>query len=155
MIKRLTRHGNSYALIIDKAILELLGISPQSPLELSTDGRSLQVRRIDEPVVREPPRRGTRPTLRTIRRHRDAILEIAERHGARDVRVFGSVARGSARSGSDVDFLVKMDQDRSLMDRAAMMQEIEALLGCKVDIVNERALNRLIRDGVLEEGIPL
>ncbi|MHC4274691.1 MAG: AbrB/MazE/SpoVT family DNA-binding domain-containing protein, partial [Planctomycetota bacterium] len=88
MIKRLTKHGNSYALIIDRAILELLNIAPDAQLEISTDGQALLIRRFDKPhdPARGQPRRA-KPRLRDLRRHRDAILELAGRHGARNVRV--------------------------------------------------------------------
>ncbi len=156
MIKRLTRHGNSFALIIDRAILELLNITPDAELEISTDGQALLIERFD--AARDQAhgeRRRARPTLRDLRRHREAILELAARHGARNVRVFGSVVRGKSRPDSDVDLLVEMDPDRSLIDRTALMHEIEDLLGYKVDVVNERALNPVIRDHVLREGIAL
>jgi predicted nucleotidyltransferase len=156
MIKRLTRHGNSYALIIDRAILELLNIAPDAQLEISTDGQALLIERLDAaPDSAHGKRRRAKPTLRDLRRHRDAILELAARHGARNVRVFGSVVRGKARPNSDVDLLVDMEPERSLIDRTALMQEIEDLLGYKVDVVNERSLNRLIRDRVLQEGVAL
>jgi len=59
---------------------------------------------------------------------RDAILDAATRHGASDVRVFGSVARGEESSDSDIDLLIKLDPDRSLLDQIALQQELSALL---------------------------
>ena len=94
-------------------------------------------------------------SLEFILDRRRTILEIAGRHGARNVRIFGSVVRGQETVQSDVDFLVTMDQGRSLIDHAALMQELEEILGCRVDVVSERALHRHIRDRVLGEAIPL
>ena len=94
-------------------------------------------------------------TLDDVRRRRSEILRAAARHGARDVRLFGSVVRGEAGEESDVDLLVRMEQGRSLLDRIELIQELEDMLHCKVDVVNERALHRLLRDRVLAEGIPL
>ncbi|MCS6938434.1 MAG: nucleotidyltransferase domain-containing protein, partial [Roseiflexus sp.] len=79
------------------------------------------------------------PTLaELVREKRAEILAIAAKHGARNVRVFGSVARGDADAQSDVDFLVEFDLDRSLFDHAALLLELQELLGCPVDVVNER-----------------
>ena len=94
-------------------------------------------------------------TLNDIQRRRADILRLAAEHGARDVRLFGSVVRGEAGEGSDVDLLVRMEQGRSLLDRIELIQALEDMLHCKVDVVNERALHRLLRDRVLAEGIPL
>ena len=69
-----------------------------------------------------------------LRSKRTKILQIAARHGARKVRVFGSVARGSARRGSDVDFLVEMEEGRSLLDHAALILDLERLLKRPVDV---------------------
>jgi hypothetical protein len=86
---------------------------------------------------------------------REEILQIAARHGAHHVRVFGSVVRGEAGENSDVDFLVRLDDDRSLIDHIALAQDLEDFFGCKVDVVTEDALHRLVRDRVLAEAVPL
>jgi hypothetical protein len=83
------------------------------------------------------------------------ILRLADRHGASEVRIFGSVARGEAGSDSDVDLLVKLAPGRSLLDHVALWQDLEDLLGRKVDLVSEKALHRLIRDQILKEAVPL
>jgi len=83
------------------------------------------------------------------------ILRIAETHGASAVRVFGSAARGAAGPHSDVDLLVRMEPGRSLLDHVALWQALEDLLGCRVDVVSENALHRLIRQQVLQEAVPL
>jgi predicted nucleotidyltransferase len=86
---------------------------------------------------------------------RDEILRIAASHGARDVRVFGSLARGEARSDSDIDILVKLDPGRSLLDIIAIKQDLEDLLGCDVDVVTEAAISPYIREEVLREAVSL
>ena len=86
---------------------------------------------------------------------RTDILRLADRHGATEVRIFGSVARGEAGPDSDVDLLVKMAPERSLLDHVALWQDLEDLLGRKVDLVSEKALHRLMRDQILKEAVPL
>jgi predicted nucleotidyltransferase len=86
---------------------------------------------------------------------RDEILKIAEKYGAQNVRLFGSIARGEADEKSDVDLLVEMKPGRSLFDMGGMLMELETLLGCKVDIVTERGLKKRIREKVLKEAVPL
>ena len=92
---------------------------------------------------------------RELKAKRTDILRLAGRHGATDERIFGSVARGEAGSDSDVDFLVKMAPERSLLDHVALWQDLEDLLGRKVDLVSEKALHRLMRDQILKEAVPL
>jgi len=86
---------------------------------------------------------------------RKKILQIAARHGARKVRVFGSVARGEARRGSDVDFLVDMEEGRSLLDHAALILDLERLLKRPVDVASERGLRQPLRKEVLRDAIAL
>ena len=90
-----------------------------------------------------------------IKNHRDEILVIAGKYGIHNVRVFGSVARGEQSEDSDLDLVVTMDKDRSLLDRIGFMQDVEDLLHIKVDVVNENALHELIRESVLQEGVEL
>jgi predicted nucleotidyltransferase len=94
-------------------------------------------------------------TLSDIKQKREDILRIAYSHGADQVRLFGSIARGTAGPFSDLDILVRMKPDSSLLDRIALMQDLEDLLHIKVDVVNEKALHKAIRQTVLQEGIPL
>jgi predicted nucleotidyltransferase len=91
----------------------------------------------------------------TLRRKREEILRITERYGARNVRVFGSVARGENDEQSDVDFLVRIESGVTLLKHAAMVRELEALLGCKVDVVSESGLRPRMRERVLKEAAPL
>jgi hypothetical protein len=90
-----------------------------------------------------------------LSRYREQILQAATRHGAHDVRVFGSVARGEAGAGSDVDFLVDLDPDRSLFDLGGLLMDLQDLLGCRIDVVTEQGLHWYIRDRVLKEAVPL
>lgn len=86
---------------------------------------------------------------------RAEILETASRHGARKVRIFGSVARGEDDEKSDIDFLVEMEPGKSLLDHAALLLDLEKLLGCKVDVLTEKGLKARIRERVLREARPL
>lgn len=86
---------------------------------------------------------------------REEILRIAAEHGAYNVRIFGSVARGEATAESDVDFLVDIEVDRNLLDRIALIQDLEALLGRKVDVAKVKNLHECIRSKVLQEAVSL
>ena len=86
---------------------------------------------------------------------REDILHIAARHGARNVRIFGSVARGEADEKSDIDVLVDMEPGRSLLDMGGLLMDLQGLLGRKVDVATEKGLRDRIRDRVLNEAIPL
>lgn len=90
-----------------------------------------------------------------LREKRTEILRVAASHGARKVRIFGSVARGEAGPESDLDFLIDLEPGRSLLDHAALLLELEAILGCKVDVVTERGLRTRIRERVLQEAVAL
>jgi predicted nucleotidyltransferase len=90
-----------------------------------------------------------------IKAHRKEILSIAKSHGARDIRVFGSTARGDAGTESDVDFLVEFEEGRSLLDHAALLVDLEALLGRKVDVATMSSLKNRVRERVLKEAVRL
>lgn len=92
---------------------------------------------------------------RLLEEHRAKILELAASHGASNVRVFGSFARGEGTPASDLDLLVTMEQERSLLDVVGLKQDIEDLLLRPVDVVTEPALSPYIRDLVLAEATPL
>lgn len=86
---------------------------------------------------------------------REEILSLAAKHGAFNVRVFGSVAREEERSDSDVDFLVEMESHRSLLDQVGLVQDLEDLLGRKVDVATETGLREHFRARILKDAIPL
>ena len=90
-----------------------------------------------------------------VREKRGEILRIAAEHGAREVRIFGSVARGETGPESDVDFLVELEAGRSLLDLGGLQMELESLLGCRVDVVTVRGLKARIRERVLREAVPV
>lgn len=90
-----------------------------------------------------------------LREKRQEILTIAAKHGAYNVRLFGSVARGEADERSDVDILVELGQGRSLLDLGGLLMDLETLLDRRVDVVTERGLRQRIRDRVLHEAVPL
>jgi predicted nucleotidyltransferase len=83
------------------------------------------------------------------------ILRIAAAHGAAQVRVFGSRARGEAREQSDLDLLVTLESGRSLLDLVAIKQDLEEALHLQVDVVTERGLSPHMRDAVLAEAVRL
>ena len=94
-------------------------------------------------------------TLDTIRREkRTEIVRLGELYGARNIRVFGSVARGDNHETSDVDLLVEMDQGRTLFDLAGFVADVQDLLGVHVDVVTVGGL-RYLRTRVLAEAIPI
>ena len=86
---------------------------------------------------------------------RREILRLAQAHGAHNVRIFGSVARGEARPESDVDFLVEMDSGRSLLDLIELSQDLETLLQCKVDILTDQGLSPYLEQRIHAEAVPL
>jgi predicted nucleotidyltransferase len=95
-------------------------------------------------------------TLETLRvEWREEILRLAERHGARSLRVFGSVARGEANENSDLDLLVAWEPGRSLLDHAGLVQDLQELLGVKVHLGTEKSLHWYVRDRILREATSL
>jgi predicted nucleotidyltransferase len=93
--------------------------------------------------------------LEGLRQRRQEILDAAARRGARNVRVFGSVARGDADPESDIDFLVEFEPCRSLFDQGGLLMDLERLLGRSVDVVTEAGLKERIRPRVVKEALPL
>jgi uncharacterized protein len=95
-------------------------------------------------------------TLEHLRlHHRTAILQLAEKHGMSNVKIFGSVARGDDGPNSDIDFLVSPLHGRGLGDRCSFWNDLEDLLHKKVDVINERTLFWFIRPAILAEAKPL
>ncbi len=93
--------------------------------------------------------------IEMLHAHRRAILELATRHGARNVRVFGSIARGEDRPDSDVDLLVDVEPGRSLLDVIALEQDLEALLGRPVDVQTDAGLSPYLQQRILAEAAAL
>jgi predicted nucleotidyltransferase len=87
-----------------------------------------------------------------IELNREEILRIAARHGATNVRVFGSVARGDDRADSDVDLLVKMEDDRSLVNLVGLEQELEELLQRKADVLTDGSIHPRLRSRIAAEA---
>jgi predicted nucleotidyltransferase len=90
-----------------------------------------------------------------LQSNRNEILRIASTHGARNLRVFGSVARGEDSPDSDIDLLVDMDPGRSLLDLVALGQDLEDLLQRKVDVLTDVSVHPALRDRILSEARPL
>jgi len=112
------------------------------PAKLSHTLRYRQVEQLLDPVE-------------LIRSKRAEILRIAAKHGATNIRVFGSVARGETRADSDVDFLIDAGPVTSSWFPAGLIVDLQDLLGRPVEVVTENGLNPLIKDRVLQEAIPL
>lgn len=90
-----------------------------------------------------------------VQSKRSEILRLAVKHGAKNVRLFGSVARGEDRLDSDIDILIELEPERSLLDRIGLKYDLEDLLGRKVDVVTEKALHAHIREAVLKQAVAL
>jgi uncharacterized protein len=86
---------------------------------------------------------------------RQEILTLAEKRGARNVRIFGSVARGEARPDSDLDLLVDLEPGRSMFDLGGLLMDLQSLLGLQVDLVTEAGLRKRLRRRVIAEAKPL
>ena len=96
------------------------------------------------------------PRMAKLRAHRDKIVKVAQRHGASNVRVFGSVARGQDGAGSDVDLLVDLDvRTRGLLPLGALADELSVLLGERVDVAPADALAPHVAESALAEAVPL
>jgi uncharacterized protein len=90
-----------------------------------------------------------------LKEKRLEILKIAKTYGASNIRIFGSVARGEANSNSDIDFLMDIESGKNLLNRISLIQDLEDLLGCKVDIAKPENLHESIKEKVLQEAISL
>jgi predicted nucleotidyltransferase len=94
-------------------------------------------------------------TRQSIQTQREAILEIASRYGASDIRIFGSVARGDSTDSSDLDLIVRFEPGRSLLDHGGLVMDLRELLGSRVDVIDEEAMRPRFRQNVMKEAIPL
>ena len=90
-----------------------------------------------------------------LQERRAEIIAIAAKHGAYNVRIFGSVARNESDSASDLDLLVDMGPERSLLDLGGLLMDLQELLGCQVDVVTDKGLRGRIRERVLKEATAL
>ncbi len=93
--------------------------------------------------------------LAGLRARRQEILSHAAEHGARNVRVFGSTARGEAEESSDVDLLVEMEPGRNLLDLVGLWQDLEDLLGTHVDVLSDGGVSPHLRERIYAEAVPL
>lgn len=142
-----------------------LGISPRTVRHHAARGRipSVQTpgghRRFDRAAVvaaigTTSHRESGAPTLKELRRRRREIVRRAARHGARDIRIFGSVATDSADPGSDIDLLVTLDPDRTYFDVETLEGELERLLGYGVDVLTDGACHGPFAS-VADDAVPL
>ena len=92
---------------------------------------------------------------RLLHDRRTDILRLATQHGARRVRIFGSIIRGTATESSDIDLLVAFEPDRSLLDLIGFKQDLRELLGREIDVVSEGGLSPYLKDRILQEAQPL
>ena len=90
-----------------------------------------------------------------LQEKRVEIISTATKHGVLNIRIFGSAARGEATEDSDIDMLVEMEPNRSLLDLSDLHTDMEVLLGRKVDIVTEDSIYWLLRRRILKEAVPL
>lgn len=94
-------------------------------------------------------------TLETLRTRRQEIQHLASLHGAYNIRIFGSVARTEDTAESDIDFLIDMEDSRSLLDLVGFQQELQAMLNRPADVLTEKGINPYLRDKILGEAIAL
>lgn len=94
-------------------------------------------------------------TLHQVLKNRDEVIRIAGGYGARNLRVFGSVARNETRTDSDLDLLVEFDEGRTLFDLGGLVADLEDFFGCKVDVVSENGLKPRFREHVLRDAVSL
>jgi len=93
-------------------------------------------------------------TKELLELRRNEILALAAQYGARNIRVFGSVARGESGPASDVDFLVDMEEGRNLLDLVGFWQDLQELLGCRVDVITDGGISPYLRERIYAEAKP-
>src|SRR5439155_5626714 len=120
---------------------------------LAASGNSLRLEVAPRARPRQNPIRISRLAL--IRQCRQRLLDAARRHGARNLRVFGSVARGDETPESDVDFLVELEPGRTLLDLIGFQQEAEEILGVGVDVAAPRMMKERVRARAMREARPV
>ena len=93
--------------------------------------------------------------LQLLKKKRQNILDLAQKRGGHNVRVFGSVVRGDDTGESDVDFLVTFHVGTTLFDRSGLIVDLREYLGCDVDVVSDKSIHPLIQDEVIHSAVPL
>ena len=86
---------------------------------------------------------------------RNEIMDLAGKYGAKNLRIFGSTVRGEAGPACDVDLLVDMEEGRNLLDLVGFWQDLEELLGCRVDVISEGGISPYLRERIYAEALPL
>jgi uncharacterized protein len=127
----------------------------QQAEQLTSDEQLQLSKHLEWLATRRKPVHSVGYRLEEIQAHREEILKIMETHGAGNVRIFGSMARGEARSDSDVDFLVDASSHLSAWFPIGLIQDLEELLGRRVDVVTVEGLKERMRDRILAEAVPL
>lgn len=95
-------------------------------------------------------------TIEELRRtRREQILRVAAHHGAHNVRIFGSTARGESSAGSDIDFIVDLEPNRTLMDLGGLLIDLQELVRVRVDVTTEDMLRPNVRQSALADAVPL
>ena len=82
-------------------------------------------------------------------------MDLAGKYGAKNLRISGSTVRGEGGPASDVDLLVDMEEGRNLLDLVGFWQDLEELLGCRVDVISEGGISPYLRERVYAEALPL
>ncbi len=94
-------------------------------------------------------------SLPKFKKYKKDSLEIASLHGTKNVKVFGSVARGEQRQNSDIDFVVEMEKGKTILNRIALMQDLKNLLGQEVDVVTYKSLRERIKQDIIKDAVEL
>jgi len=94
-------------------------------------------------------------SIKELNTYKESILSVAEHFGVKNIRVFGSMARKEEDVESDIDFLVEMEKGKTILDRIAFTQELQRLLGKKVDVISEKAIQGRIKENILRDAVKL
>ncbi len=94
-------------------------------------------------------------SLSKLKKYKKDILKIASLHGAKNIKVFGSVARGEQDQNSDIDFIVEMEKGKTILNRIALMQDLKNLLGQEVDVVTYKSLRERVKQEIIKDAIEL
>lgn len=143
VIKRVSTHGGEGFIVSHNEPRAVLLSLERYETLTALEGRPLE-EGLKGPSVRD-----------LLSRQRSEILRLASSHGAKNVRIFGSAARGEESPGSDVDFLVEMEKGRSLLDLVGLSQDLETLLGRKVDLLTDGGVSPYLKDQIYAEARPL